>query len=189
MRFIRVALLTAALAIVAAIAPAQSVKTRYVMSVQGITPPSGFQVLSFSWGISNPVLIGAGSGMQAGRPSMSSFNIMKSFDGFSAQLANACNQGSQAATARVQGFIGDSTSPFLEIVLSPVMVESAQLSGSQGSVLSESVSFAFFSMTINGVTLSPAEVANTNKVNEMIASIVQKVTAPKAKAKATVSVQ
>lgn len=180
--FVKVALLAAALAIVA-IAPAQ--KARYQMTIQEVTNNTGFAVQSFSWGVSNPVTIGAG-GPGVGRASVSSFNIMKTFDSYSAQLANMCFMGSHAATARVRGYLGDSTVPFIEIILTNVYVESAQLSGSTGVMLTESDSFAFSAMSLNGVVFNLVDQASVMSANEMLASIIEKASKPSKKSKVTV---
>jgi type VI secretion system secreted protein Hcp len=112
--------------------------------------PGAFEVFSFSWGASNPTTVGTtGSGLSAGKVSVSSFNIMKKSDKASAKLFSACCVGQHykkaqvirrkaAGTAGKQGI-------FLQYDFSDVMVESIQWSGSSGGddTPTESVSFAF----------------------------------------------
>jgi len=161
---------------------------RYLMTVDGIAN-SPFAVQSFNWGLSNPVNYTSGGGIGTGRVSISSFNIMKSFDNSDPGFIAACAQGTHIANARVRGYKNGSMTPFLDILLEDVFIESHQTSGSTGnSAPACSVSMFFLSMTINGVSISQAVASNPVELNKVIASITQKAlaTSPKAKQKVTV---
>src|SRR4051794_35224874 len=64
--------------------------------------PGAFEVFSFSWGASNPTTVGTtGSGLSAGKVSVSSFNVMKKSDKASAKLFSACCVGQHYTKAIV----------------------------------------------------------------------------------------
>jgi hypothetical protein len=78
---IRLALLTA---IVAVTALASAQKVRYNMRIDNLTGPQGFNVLSYSWGASNPVTFTAGGGLSSGK----SEHIFRQYhEGFRCPLA------------------------------------------------------------------------------------------------------
>lgn len=116
--------------------------------------PNTIEIYSFSWGASNPVTIGSGTGgISAGKVSVSSFNVMKKTDKASAKLfLNACTGAVIAEMTihmRKQTGAGGQTD-FLVYKFTEVMVESIQWSGSTGGDDSptESVSFAFAKVNI-----------------------------------------
>jgi type VI secretion system secreted protein Hcp len=118
------------------------------------------EVLSFSWGASNPAPAPGGGG-GAGKVSLSSFNIMKLADQVSPALFLACAKGSHYKTATVTlvkaaGPSGGST-PFIEYDFTDVVVESIQWSGSTGGddTPTESVSLAFTKAVYKSATQSP----------------------------------
>jgi type VI secretion system secreted protein Hcp len=112
--------------------------------------PGAFEIFSFSWGASNPTTVGTtGSGLSAGKVSVSSFNIMKKSDKASPVLFSACCVGQHYAKAivvcrKAAGTAGKQ-SIFLQYDFKDVMIESIQWSGSSGGddTPTESVSFAF----------------------------------------------
>jgi len=122
-----------------------------------LTPamPGAFEIFSFSLGASNPTTVGTtGSGLAAGKVSVSSFNIMKKTDKASAVLFSACCVGQHYKTAKVicrkaTGIAGKQ-GIFLEYDFKDVMIESIQWSGSSGGddTPTESVSFAFAVVSI-----------------------------------------
>lgn len=108
------------------------------------------EIYSFSFGASNPTSVSSsgGTGMSAGKVSMSSFNFMKKLDKASSSLFQACCNGKHFAKATLSlrkagGDAGQGV--FLEYVLTPVFVDSVQWSGSTGGddTPTESVSFNF----------------------------------------------
>jgi type VI secretion system secreted protein Hcp len=116
-----------------------------------------FEIYSFSLGSSNPVSIGSAvKGLSAGKVSISSFNVMKQTDKSSPSLFAACCNGDHfpkaIVTLRRSGTDAKAAGKaFMTYEFQEVMVESVQWSGSSGgdSVPTESVSFAFGSVTIS----------------------------------------
>lgn len=109
-----------------------------------------FEIYSFSWGASNPVTIGSGSGgLAGGKVSISSFNVMKKSEAASATLFGACCAGQHYAAITVTMRKATGTSggqqKFLVYSFSNCMIESIQWSGSSGGDDSptESISIAF----------------------------------------------
>ena len=182
MKFARFAMPAIALFAIAAHAPADTTPVRYLMTIEGVNPNNQFQVQSFSWGISNPASFSGGGGLTTGKPSLSSFNIMKFFDASDPALINDCFQGTHIANARVRGLRGTNTTPFLDIYMEDVLVDSHQMSASVNNMPMCSASFDFVKITINGVLLDRSIlVLNPNRVNDMVASIIQRATASSAK--------
>jgi type VI secretion system secreted protein Hcp len=106
-----------------------------------------FGVLSFSWGASNPVTLGAG-GLGAGKVSISSFNVMKSFDGCSPALFGGTIKGARFSTLTMVQ-LDKKNVVLMTVTLNDVIVESIQWSGSaDGGSTTESVSFAFAKVCI-----------------------------------------
>ncbi len=107
-------------------------------------------ISSFSWGASNPVQHGVGSGMSAGKVSFGSVNIMKLVDAATPALLLDCASGSHHKQVKLHvrkaaGSTGKQ-SEFYTIILDEVFIESIQHSGSGegGSPTPmESISMAF----------------------------------------------
>ena len=118
-------------------------------------PTGAFEIFSFSWGASNPTTVGTtGSGLSAGKVSVSSFNVMKKSEKSSPILFSSCCNGQHYSDATVvmrkaAGTSGKQ-STFITYVFTDVMVESIQWSGSSGGddTPTESVSFAFAKCSI-----------------------------------------
>ena len=112
-----------------------------------------FEIYSFSWGASNPVTVGSGgSGMGAGKVSISSFSVMKKTDNASPTLFKACCDGSHYPKSHVAlRKAGGKQTVYIQYDFEEVMIESVQWSGSSGGddTPSESVSFAFAKVTVN----------------------------------------
>lgn len=122
-----------------------------IEGVEGESTRDGFEdqieVLSFSWGASNPTSIGAGGGGGAGKASLSSFNVMKISDKASPGLFQACCSGKHfpKATVTLHKAGGDEAVDYLTYEFEKVFVESIQWSGSSGGDdrPTESLSLAF----------------------------------------------
>ena len=110
----------------------------------GCSTPLGtdaFEVLSWSFGASNPVDLSGGGG-GAGKVSVSDLNIQKAFDGCSPALLGAVATGKAFPTLTLAASNKDGTTT--TVTLSDVRVSSWQASGSSASAAAvESVSFAF----------------------------------------------
>lgn len=124
------------------------------LSIEGVDSEStrkGFEgqieLISFSWGASNPTSIGVGHGGGSGKVQVSSFNFMKKTDAASAPLFQACCEGSHfpKATVTLHKAGGKEAVDYLKYEFSEVFIESVQWSGSSGGddVPMESVSAAF----------------------------------------------
>jgi type VI secretion system secreted protein Hcp len=125
------------------------------------------EIYSFSWGASNPTTVGHGTGLTAGKVSVSAFNFMKKTDKASPSLFTSCCSGKTYPTATVtlQKASGDAANPikFLKYEFKNVLVESIQWSGSSGGddTPTESVSLAFASVQIDYTPQGmPGEAAN-----------------------------
>lgn len=115
---------------------------------------SEIELLSFSWGASNPTSAAHGTGMSAGKVAISDFSIMKVTDKASPTLFKACCSGQHIPTATVtlQKSTGGTTGEvYLQYDFSEVYVSSIQWSGSSGGddKPTESVSFAFGQVKIS----------------------------------------
>lgn len=106
---------------------------------------NGIQVLSWSFGASNPVTIGsASSGMGAGKVSLSSFSVMKMVDKASPMLFLACCSGSHFPKVSLECRKAGAADgkPYLVYEMTGVFIESVQESASSEEG-TESVSMAF----------------------------------------------
>lgn len=110
-------------------------------------------IYSFSWGESNPTTVGHGTGLSAGKVSISSLNVMKRVDNASPDLMMMCSNGTTIKTATLVCRKASGKDPivYLTFTLTDVMVESVQLSGSAGGddYPTESVSLAFADISID----------------------------------------
>lgn len=105
-----------------------------------------FNVLSFSWGLSNPVSQGGG-GVGAGSVKSADFVIVKLVDASSASLQRVIATGQRLQGAVITGMATDAgaggTTPYL-YKLENVRVTSYSISGSSNDGLpTESVTFVF----------------------------------------------
>jgi type VI protein secretion system component Hcp len=110
----------------------------------GCSTPLGtdaFEVLSWSWGASNPVDLSGGGG-GAGKVSVSDLSLMKAFDACSPALFGAVATGKAYPSLTLTAGNKDGTTTTL--TLTDVRVSSWQASGSAATVAAaESVSFTF----------------------------------------------
>jgi type VI secretion system secreted protein Hcp len=109
--------------------------------------PDEIDILSFSFGASNPTTVGKGTGAGASQVSISSFNVMKATDLSSTALFLRCAKGEHIPTAIVTLRKSGGTNPleYLQYKFSKVYVDSIQWSGSSGGddTPAESLSLAF----------------------------------------------
>ncbi|MEW5979691.1 MAG: type VI secretion system tube protein Hcp [Acidobacteriota bacterium] len=124
------------------------------MKIQGIDgdgTAKGFEkqieIYSFSWGGSNPSTISAaGTGIAAGKVTISSFNIMKKLDSASPLLFEHCCTGKHIDKITVtMRKAGGEQQIFHKLEFETCMVDSVQYSGSSGGddTPTESNSFSF----------------------------------------------
>jgi len=118
-------------------------------------------ILSWSWGVTNPGTIGSGSGgAGSGKVTLSDFNLMKRIDPLSTELFRAAATGSHYPEVTISVPIGAPGTPFaIDYTLKQVFVTSLQQSGSAGNA-SESVSLAYGALQQNIGTTSQFGWAN-----------------------------
>jgi type VI secretion system secreted protein Hcp len=117
------------------------------------TQKKAWEILSFSFGASNPSTVGSGSGGSGGgKVSISSFSIMKKTDNASPSLFKSCCMGSfyDAATVVLRKAGGKNPLVYLQYDFGEVYVDSIQWSGSSGGddTPAESVSFSFATVKV-----------------------------------------
>jgi type VI secretion system secreted protein Hcp len=101
------------------------------------------EVLSWSWGISNPVDARAGAGKGAGKANFHDLNFMHSVDKASPVLMKACTMGDHFKEATLTSRkAGKGQQEYLIVKLKEVFVSSVQPSGSSEHPM-ESVSLVF----------------------------------------------
>jgi type VI secretion system secreted protein Hcp len=129
----------------------------YHLKLDGITGESTatkhsgeIEVHSWSWGASNPTST-SGTGLSAGKVSISDLNITKPVDKASAKLLELCCTGKHIATGVLScsKSTGDKNpGDYLTIKMTEIHISSFNSGGSTGdSVGSESVSLAFAKFT------------------------------------------
>src|SRR5579871_2690378 len=121
----------------------------YVDGVEGpSTSKTGhIDILSFSWGVSQTAVYGAGASgkeAKAGRADFTNLTIMKVLDKTSPLLMDHCASGNILPKVYIvyDKPVGDKQADYFRIYLQDALITSQQLSGSNENP-SESVSFAF----------------------------------------------
>lgn len=122
--------------------------------IEGEATAAGFEkqieVLSWSWGVSNPATVGTGSGgMTAGRASIGELQVMKAADAATPRLFQNAAAGKHIPKGIlvVRREAGDGGFPYLRITLEDVLVTALQLSAG-GEQPMESLSVAFGKVVI-----------------------------------------
>jgi type VI secretion system secreted protein Hcp len=120
--------------------------------IDGIEGPSTsrtgcIDVLSFSWGVSQTAVYGAGASgkeAKAGRADFSNLSSMKVLDKTTPLLCDHCATGNILAKVYIlyDKPVGDKQQPYFRVWIKDALITSVQLSGSNENP-SESVSFAF----------------------------------------------
>jgi type VI secretion system secreted protein Hcp len=120
--------------------------------IDGISGPSTsvpgtIDVLSFSWGVSQTAVYGAGASgkeAKAGRADFSNLTIMKVLDKTSPLLCDHCATGNILAKVYIiyTKPVGDKQDSYFRIWVKDALITSVQLSGSSEQPV-ESVSFAY----------------------------------------------
>lgn len=114
------------------------------------------EVLSWSWGMTNPTTIGSATGgAGAGKASFQDLHFVQHTQSSSPLILKACATGQhlkQVDMAFIKGESQPSPTEYLKIKLEDVLVSSYQAGGAEGSdndVPSESVSLNFAKMTFD----------------------------------------
>src|SRR6478752_5751730 len=120
--------------------------------VDGVEGPSTsktgcIDILSFSWGVSQTAVYGAGASgkeAKAGRADFSNLNIMKVLDKTTPLLCDHCATGDILKKVYIlyDKPVGDKQQDYFRVYLKDALITSVQLSGSNENP-TESVSFAF----------------------------------------------
>lgn len=121
----------------------------YIDGVAGpsTSKPNFIDVLSFSWGVSQTAVYGAGASgkeSKAGRADFSNLTIMKVLDKTTPLLADHCASGDILKEVYIvyDKPVGTAQEDYFRIYLKDALITSVQLSGSNENP-TESVSFAF----------------------------------------------
>jgi type VI secretion system secreted protein Hcp len=117
------------------------------------------ELISFSFGATNPSSIGIGGGGGTGKVSLSSFNVMKKTDASSVGMFKASCAGQHFPTAKASLYKSGGKEPLLYLLFEfeEVYVDNIQWSGAEGgdNIPMESVSFSFGSVTITYTQQNP----------------------------------
>jgi type VI secretion system secreted protein Hcp len=102
------------------------------------------EVLSFSWGVSNPASHGAGGGGGAGRANFQDLSIVHRIDKATPLLLKACATGQHLKEATItHRKAGKGQQEFLVVKLNDVLITSVQHGGDTSGPASETVSLTF----------------------------------------------
>lgn len=123
----------------------------YFLQITGIAGESKeakhkdwIDVLSWSFGESNPPGLATGSGGGVGKVQMQDFNFMAVTSKASPKLFLACATGQHMKEARLSAVkAGAMQQEYMSWTFSDVLVSGYQISGSDGDVTMDSVSLAF----------------------------------------------
>jgi type VI secretion system secreted protein Hcp len=131
----------------------------YFLKIEGVPGESvdadhrgEIEVLSWSFGVSNPVSVGAG-GQTAGKATFQDFQIMKSLDKSTPLLMKACAKGTHIPQAIL--FVRKATATgtpvtYYKVTMEECMVSSYQISAPNGGDRpSESLSLNFTKITFD----------------------------------------
>ncbi len=103
------------------------------------------EVLSFSWGVTNSAVIGAGGGGGgAGKPTFQDLSIVHNIDKATPQLMRACATGTHLKDATItHRKAGKGQQEFLIVKMNDVIITGVAHGGGSGQTGSETVSLAF----------------------------------------------
>ena len=129
------------------------------------------EILSWSWGASNPTTLGAGTtGISAGKVSVSDLSLMKAADSATARLMEAVATGGHFPKAALAIRRSSDGFEYMRVRLEEVMVSSEQLSAG-GERPSESVSLSFARYVVDYTPGRPRSTAEPSGVRARAASI------------------
>jgi type VI secretion system secreted protein Hcp len=103
------------------------------------------EVLSFSWGVANPVTIGGGGGgAGSGRATFHDLSFTHTIDKASPRLLQACATGTHLKEATItHRKAGKGQQEFLVIKMNDIIITGVSLGDSSGGGTSENVTLAF----------------------------------------------
>jgi type VI secretion system secreted protein Hcp len=100
------------------------------------------EVLSYSWGVTNPAHIGTGGGGGAGRATFQDLSIVHKIDKASPKLLEACATGEHLKEATISK-VGKGQQEFLVIKMNDVIITGVVQSAPDSEAGSETVSLEF----------------------------------------------
>ena len=102
------------------------------------------EVLSFSWGISNPASHGASGGAGAGKATFQDLSIVHKIDKATPSLFAACATGEHLKDATItHRKAGKGQQEYLVVKLNDVLITGVVHGGTSGAAASETVSLVF----------------------------------------------
>src|SRR5262245_48818749 len=102
------------------------------------------EVLSFSWGVTNPGSISAGGGGSSGKATFQDLTIVHNIDKASPLLLKACATGTHLKEATItHRKAGKGQQEFLIVKLNDIIITGVTHGGGTGQPASETVSMAF----------------------------------------------
>jgi type VI secretion system secreted protein Hcp len=128
------------------------------------------EILSFSWGVSNPGSRSCGGGGGTGKVSFQDFSFVKRIDASSPALMLACCEGKHIMEGTITvRKAGDKPLEYLKIKLEDILISSAQSGGGGATDPMEQVTLNFtrFEVTDNGQTSGVVELPNTCDISKL----------------------
>ena len=102
------------------------------------------EVLSFSWGVTNPAVLSGGGGGGAGKATFHDLSIVHNLDKASPLLLRACATGMHIKDAVItHRKAGKGQQEYLIVKLNDVIITGVTHGGSPGQAISENVTLAF----------------------------------------------
>ena len=102
------------------------------------------EVLSFSWGVTNPAVLSGGGGGGAGKATFHDLSIVHNLDKASPLLLRACATGMHIKDAVItHRKAGKGQQEYLIVKLNDVVITGVTHGGSPGQAISENVTLAF----------------------------------------------
>ena len=102
------------------------------------------EVLSFSWGVTNPAVISGGGGGGSGKATFHDLSIVHNLDKASPLLLRACATGMHIKDAVItHRKAGKGQQEYLIVKLNDVIITGVTHGGSPGQPISENVTLAF----------------------------------------------
>lgn len=136
----------------------------YFIKIDGIEGESAdskhkgeIELLSFSWGLTNPGTFGRGAGGGAGKASFQDFHFVARTSKASPKLFQACASGSHVKSALLTARrVGKEQLEFLKYKFSEVVVSAFQTSGSDGDGPVDQISLNYAKVELEYRPQSPS---------------------------------
>jgi len=111
------------------------------------------ELLSFSWGLKQPIAPTSGGGGAAGRVSVSDFTVVKQMNGSSPLLMEKCCTGEHIPSVSLTLASKETKQEYMKIKLTDCLISSYSTGGggSGGAVPMDQVSFSFRGLDVQAV--------------------------------------